>query len=99
MNFVEVEVNVLLILLFALMCMCLIAAISSSGKEKIAKEANECGFTDITMTETFEEAVMKSVEFAEPGDAVLLSPACASWGMFKNYEERGDKFKEIVNSL
>ncbi len=68
-------------------------------KEKIAKEARECGFTDITMTETFEEAVMKSVEFAEAGDAVLLSPACASWGMFKNYEERGDKFKEIVNSL
>jgi UDP-N-acetylmuramoylalanine--D-glutamate ligase len=51
------------------------------------------------MAETFEEAVMKCVEFAVPGDAVLLSPACASWGMFKNYEERGDKFKEIVNSL
>ena len=67
--------------------------------EKIAKEARECGFTDITMAETFEEAVMKCVEFAVPGDAVLLSPACASWGMFKNYEERGDKFKEIVNSL
>ena len=44
MNFVEVEVNVLLILLFALMCMCLIAAISSSGKEKIAKDAYELGY-------------------------------------------------------
>ena len=49
--------------------------------------------------DTFEEAVMKAVEIAEAGEAVLLSPACASWGMFKNYEERGDKFKEIVNSL
>lgn len=68
-------------------------------KEKIAKEARECGFTDITMADTFEEAVLASVGFAKEGDAVLLSPACASWGMFRNYEERGDKFKEIVNSL
>ena len=44
MNFVEVEVNVLLILAFALMCMCLIAAISISGKEKIAKDAYELGY-------------------------------------------------------
>ena len=48
---------------------------------------------------TFEEAFAKCVENAKPGDAVLLSPACASWGMFKNYEERGDKFKELVNNL
>ena len=68
-------------------------------KEKIAKEAEECGFHDIILVDTFEEAVMTCVKLAEPGDAVLLSPACASWGMFKNYEERGDKFKEIVNSL
>ena len=46
-----------------------------------------------------EEVVKICARNAKPGDAVLLSPACASWGMFKNYEERGDKFKEIVNSL
>ena len=51
------------------------------------------------MADTFEEAFAKCVENAQPGDAVLLSPACASWGMFKNYEERGDKFKELVNNL
>ena len=68
-------------------------------KEKIAKDAEKCGFYDYIFAETFEEAVMMAVEIAEPGEAVLLSPACASWGMFKNYEERGDKFKEIVNSL
>ena len=68
-------------------------------KEKIAREAEACGFHDIVMTDTFEEAVLTSAKLADPGYAVLLSPACASWGMFNNYEERGDKFKEIVRSL
>ena len=49
--------------------------------------------------DTFEEAFNKCVEYAEPGDAVLLSPACASWGMFKNYEQRGEIFKELVRAL
>ena len=66
-------------------------------KEKINETAKRLGFTDTILADTFEEAVNICVEQAEPGDAVLLSPACASWGMFKNYEERGDKFKELVN--
>ena len=68
-------------------------------KEKIAKAARNVGFEQIVMVDSLEEAVKKCAELAEPGDAVLLSPACASWGMFKNYEERGDKFKEFVNAL
>ena len=68
-------------------------------REKIAETARKLGFHDIVMADTFEEAFAKCVEYAQPGDAVLLSPACASWGMFKNYEERGDKFKELVNRL
>ena len=68
-------------------------------REKIAQTAGSLGFTDIVMADTFEEAFEKCVEYAQPGDAVLLSPACASWGMFKNYEERGDKFKELVERL
>ena len=49
--------------------------------------------------ESMEEAVAKAHELAQPGWAVLLSPACASWGMFKNYEERGRIFKDLVRKL
>jgi len=68
-------------------------------KEKIAQTARKLGFENIVMTDSLEETVAVCAKLAEPGDAVLLSPACASWGMFKNYEERGDKFKELVNAL
>lgn len=68
-------------------------------KEKIAKDAEKCGFKDYVLVDTFEEAVLLAAKTAEKGEAVLLSPACASWGMFPNYEVRGEKFKEIVNSL
>lgn len=68
-------------------------------KDKIAVAAKKAGFANIIMTESLEEAVKVSSEQAESGDAVLLSPACASWGMFKNFEERGDLFKRYVNSL
>ena len=68
-------------------------------KEKIAEAAERVGFVSYVMADSFEEAVEKCIEAAKSGDAVLLSPACASWGMFKNYEERGDKFKELVNCL
>ena len=46
-----------------------------------------------------QEAVQVCASYANMGDYVLLSPACASWGMFKNYEERGRIFKECVNNL
>jgi UDP-N-acetylmuramoylalanine--D-glutamate ligase len=49
--------------------------------------------------ESLEEAVDFCYKNAKPGDAVLLSPACASWGMFDNYEQRGDMFKELVRNL
>lgn len=67
-------------------------------KEKIAKEAVQKGFTDVVMCESLEEAVTYCRSNARPGDAVLLSPACASWDMFPNYEKRGDIFKELVRS-
>ena len=46
-----------------------------------------------------EEAVRKSAEFAAPGDVVLLSPCCASFDLFKNYEDRGAQFKAAVRAL
>ena len=68
-------------------------------KEKIAETAKRHGFENVILTETFEEAVNTCAELAKAGEAVLLSPACASWGMFKNYEQRGDIFKELVKAL
>ena len=68
-------------------------------REKIAETAKACGFFNIILADSLEEAVKICYDHAVSGDAVLLSPACASWGMFQNYEERGRIFKEIVNSL
>lgn len=68
-------------------------------KEKIAECAKTHGFNDIVMVDTFEEAMDICIKESEPGDAVLLSPACASWGMFPNYEVRGQIFKEIVHAI
>lgn len=65
-------------------------------REKIAESAKRLGFENVVICDTFEEAVKTCMDAAKPGDAVLLSPACASWGMFKNYEERGRIFKELV---
>jgi UDP-N-acetylmuramoylalanine--D-glutamate ligase len=48
---------------------------------------------------SMEEAVALSYRAGKPGDVVLLSPACASFDLFKNYEERGDLFKEAVRGL
>jgi UDP-N-acetylmuramoylalanine--D-glutamate ligase len=65
-------------------------------REKIAAAAHRQGFEQTVLVDSLEEAVTYCMQHAVAGDAVLLSPACASWGMFRNYEERGDKFKELV---
>lgn len=68
-------------------------------RDKIAETARKEGFTSILMAENLEEAVKICRSKAHPGDAVLLSPACASWDQFESYEQRGDKFKEYVRAL
>jgi UDP-N-acetylmuramoylalanine--D-glutamate ligase len=50
-------------------------------------------------TATMEDAVARAYENTTPGDTVLLSPACASFDLFRNYEDRGDRFREAVRHL
>ena len=68
-------------------------------KQKIADTAKKHGYDTYEFVDTLEEAVTLAEKASEPGDVVLLSPACASWDMFKSYEERGRLFKEYVNNL
>lgn len=68
-------------------------------REKIAACARKHGFENIRFAESFDECLALCTQLAETGDAVLLSPACASWGMFPNYEVRGELFKEYVRGL
>ena len=68
-------------------------------RDKIAQCARKYGFYNILMVDSLEEAVEICAAKAVEGDAVLLSPACASWGMFPNYEVRGTLFKQYVANL
>ena len=67
--------------------------------DKIEATARKAGFTNIIRVASLEEAVKVSAAQAQSGEAVLLSPAGASWDMFKSYEQRGTLFKEYVNQL
>ncbi len=63
---------------------------------KIAECCDRYGFKDYEFADTFKKCIEKCKASAEEGDCVLLSPACASWGMFEDYEQRGRMFKEMV---
>lgn len=73
--------------------------LSGEAKEQIytAMQNAGCGDFKIIIRDDFTEAVTAAYDIAESGDIVLLSPACTSFDAFKNFEERGKKFKEIVN--
>ena len=67
-------------------------------RQKLFDAAQKAGFKgDVILADGFEDAVEKATERAEAGYTVLLSPACASWGMFTNFEERGRVFKQLVS--
>lgn len=67
--------------------------------DKLEETAQKHGFTNTHKAKDLREAVKKCQELSQPGDCVLLSPACASWDMFSNFEERGRLFKEYVREL
>ena len=67
-------------------------------KEKIKKFCEKTNI-NVTVVDDLEEATRLAYNLSEEGDTVLLSPACASWDQFKSFEERGNKFKEIIESL
>lgn len=66
---------------------------------KIKEAAKRHGISNIVLVDSLEEAVEFCAEHANIGESVLLSPCCASWGMFQNYEERGRMFKEFVHAI
>jgi UDP-N-acetylmuramoylalanine--D-glutamate ligase len=57
------------------------------------------GYTAVERAEDLEQAVARAWRAARPGDVVLLSPACSSFDMFRDYEDRGRRFKDLVRSL
>lgn len=67
--------------------------------QKIKECAQNKGFDNITIVKDMKEAVNASYQIAKDGDVVLLSPACASWDMYKSFEVRGIDFKDNVNNL
>jgi len=79
------------------------AVLYGAAKNKIKKafEADIGSYDDLMLVQTddFDSAVKQANELAESGDIVLLSPACASFDSFKNFEERGNRFKEIVRGF
>ena len=66
---------------------------------KLQEAADRNGFKDYVYCKDIPDCVNKAAEIAKPGDTVLLSPACASWDMYDNYEQRGNHFKACVEAL
>lgn len=65
----------------------------------IKETAEKHGFTNSIIVKDMEECVKEGFRLAEPGDTVLLSPACASWDMYTSFEKRGEHFKDCVRKL
>lgn len=78
-----------------------ISALVLLGRDapQIEEAALRAGFTNIYRCKDMPECVRKASELASPGDKVLLSPACASWDMYDNFEQRGRHFKNCVKEL
>lgn len=75
------------------------AVLCGATSEKIQKVLDAVGYTAYTRVSDFEEAVKTASSLAEAGDCVVLSPAAASFDMFKNFAVRGETFKKLVQEL
>lgn len=69
------------------------------AKERFNEAAVACGVQNIILADSFEAAVQRAHAIARKPQVVLLSPACSSYDMFKNYPERGNYFKKLVHAL
>ncbi len=76
---------------------CKVVIVLGEAKEKVNRAIGD--YAETYLVGTFEEAVLLAFQKSRSGDVVLLSPGCASYDMFRNYEERGDYFKKLVNQL
>lgn len=76
---------------------CKLLILLGEAKEKINRAIGD--FAETYLVGTFEEAVLLAYQKSRSGDIILLSPGCASYDMFRNYEERGDYFKKLVSQL
>jgi UDP-N-acetylmuramoylalanine--D-glutamate ligase len=75
------------------------AVLLGAEKGAISEALESAGFRNYILVSSMEEAVYCAFNMACPGDIVLLSPACTSWDMYKNYHERGEDFKRIVKTI
>jgi UDP-N-acetylmuramoylalanine--D-glutamate ligase len=73
--------------------------LASSNSVSANSGEAQSGHPEVVHAETLENALRRANAVAQPGDVVLLAPACASFDQFKNYEHRGQVFKEIVGAL
>ena len=76
---------------------CKLLILMGEAKEKMNRSIGD--FAETYLVGTFEEAVLLAFQKSRNGDIILLSPGCASYDMFRNYEERGDYFKKLVHQL
>ncbi|NMR85284.1 UDP-N-acetylmuramoyl-L-alanine--D-glutamate ligase, partial [Vibrio parahaemolyticus] len=86
-------------LIEALKDKCKALVVLGQNKDKIRETALMNNFYNIYIAEDMKEAVEIASSLSSPNDQVLLSPASASWDMYKNFEERGEHFKKIVNDI